>query len=159
MKFRDPKFVIFSLSFKLWCLRLVVRTHEFCALKIIIRVVVRTHEFCASKIIIRVVVRTHEFCASKIIIRVVVRTHEFCASKIIIGFLFDEIFVDPIPVDTGPKLNVHKTFRRRLACLLNVLCTFNLRPVLTGIDQKHLFKHAFTENNWKRFSIQNQVFI
>ena len=33
------------------------------------------------------------------------------------------------PIDTGRKLNVHKTFRRRL---LNVLCTFNLRPVSTG---------------------------
>ena len=33
------------------------------------------------------------------------------------------------PVDTGRKLNKHKTFRRRL---LNVLCTFNLRPVSTG---------------------------
>ena len=29
-------------------------------------------------------------------------------------------------VDTGGKLNVHKTFRGRL---LNVLCTFNLRLV------------------------------
>ena len=36
-----------------------------------------------------------------------------------------------IPVDTGRKLNVHKTFRRRLGRLLNVLCTFNLRPVST----------------------------
>ena len=36
------------------------------------------------------------------------------------------------PVDTGRKLNVHKTFRRRPGCLLNVLCTFNLRPVSTG---------------------------
>ena len=35
------------------------------------------------------------------------------------------------PVDTGRKLNVHKTFRRRPRCLLNVLCTFNLRPVST----------------------------
>ena len=34
-----------------------------------------------------------------------------------------------ILVDTGRKLNVHKTFRR---CLLNVLCTFNLRSVSTG---------------------------
>ena len=33
------------------------------------------------------------------------------------------------PVDTARKLNVHKTFRGRL---LNVLCTFNLRPVSTG---------------------------
>ena len=36
------------------------------------------------------------------------------------------------PIDTGRKLNVHKTFRRRPERLLNVLCTFNLRPVSTG---------------------------
>ena len=36
------------------------------------------------------------------------------------------------PVDTGRKLNVHKTFRRRPGHLLNVLCTCNLRPVSTG---------------------------
>ena len=36
------------------------------------------------------------------------------------------------PVDTGRKLNVHKTFRRRPGHLLNVLSTFNLRPVSTG---------------------------
>ena len=36
------------------------------------------------------------------------------------------------PVDTGRKLNVHMTFRRRSGRLLNVLCTFNLRPVSTG---------------------------
>ena len=45
-----------------------------------------------------------------------------------------------ILVDTGRKLNVHKTLRRRPGCLLNVLsiiflvlCTFNLRPVSTGM--------------------------
>ena len=38
-----------------------------------------------------------------------------------------------ILVDTGRKLNVQKTFRRRPVRLLNVLCTFNLRPVSTGI--------------------------
>ena len=32
-------------------------------------------------------------------------------------------------LDTGRKLNVHKTFRRRPGRFLNVLCTFNLRPV------------------------------
>ena len=37
------------------------------------------------------------------------------------------------PVDTGRKLNEHKTFRRRPGRLLNVLCTFNLRPVSTGL--------------------------
>ena len=36
-------------------------------------------------------------------------------------------------VDTGRKLNVHKTFRRLPGGLLNVLCTFNLRPVSTGV--------------------------
>ena len=37
-----------------------------------------------------------------------------------------------IPVDTGRKLNLHKTFRRRPGRLLNVLCTFHLHPVSTG---------------------------
>ena len=37
-----------------------------------------------------------------------------------------------IPVDTGHKLNVHKMFRKRPGRLLNVLCTFSLRPVSTG---------------------------
>ena len=36
------------------------------------------------------------------------------------------------PVGTGRKLNVRKTFTTRLGRLLNVLCTFNLRPVSTG---------------------------
>ena len=36
------------------------------------------------------------------------------------------------PVDTGRKLNVPKTFRRRPGRLLNVLCTFNLRTVSAG---------------------------
>ena len=38
------------------------------------------------------------------------------------------------PIDTGRKLNVHKTLRRRPGCLLNVLCTFNLRPKSTGLE-------------------------
>ena len=42
-----------------------------------------------------------------------------------------------IPVDTERKLNVHKTLRRRPERLLNVLCTFNLRPVSTGIKIIH----------------------
>ena len=40
------------------------------------------------------------------------------------------------PVDTGRKLNAHKTFRRRPGRRLNVLCTFNLRPVSTGLFLK-----------------------
>ena len=42
------------------------------------------------------------------------------------------------PVDTGRQLNVHKTFRRRPGRPLNVLCTFNLRPVSTGRNQNKL---------------------
>ena len=42
----------------------------------------------------------------------------------------------PFPTDTGRKLNVHKTFRRRPGRLLNVLCTLNLHPVSTWSVQK-----------------------
>ena len=42
------------------------------------------------------------------------------------------------PVDTGRKLNVHKTFRRRTGRLLNVLCTFNLRSMSTGRPRRPL---------------------
>ena len=34
--------------------------------------------------------------------------------------------------NTGRKLNVHKMFRRCPGRLLNVFCTFNLRPVSAG---------------------------
>ena len=34
--------------------------------------------------------------------------------------------------DTERKLNKYKTFRRHPGRLLNVLCTFNLRPVSAG---------------------------
>ena len=37
--------------------------------------------------------------------------------------------ISTYPVDTGRKLNVYKTFRRRPGRLLNILCKFNLRPV------------------------------
>ena len=46
--------------------------------------------------------------------------------------LFPPFFQTMNPADTGRKLNVHKTFRRCPGCLLNVLCTLNLRPVSTG---------------------------
>ena len=36
------------------------------------------------------------------------------------------------PLDTGRKLNVHKTFRRRPGRYLNVLCRFNLRHMSRG---------------------------
>ena len=43
------------------------------------------------------------------------------------------------PVDPGRKLNVNKTFRRRL---VNVLCKLNLRPVSTGEVICCLFRRA-----------------
>ena len=47
------------------------------------------------------------------------------------------------PVDTERKLNVHQTFRRRHERLLNVLYTFNLRPVSTGKVTWKLFHNLF----------------
>ena len=46
------------------------------------------------------------------------------------------------PIDTGRKLNVHKTFRRRPGRLLNVVCTFNLRPVSTGNEVRNFLNKA-----------------
>ena len=48
----------------------------------------------------------------------------------------------PNPVDTGRKLNVHKTSRGHLGRLLNVLCTFNLRPVSTEKLNSRYQNHA-----------------
>ena len=39
-----------------------------------------------------------------------------------------------LSLDIIRKLNVHKTFRRSPGHLLNVSCTFNLRPVSRGLD-------------------------
>ena len=54
------------------------------------------------------------------------------------------------PVDTGHTLNLHKTFRRRPGRLLNVLCTFNLRPVSTRYWNNCLiasdFFHLFAQS-------------
>ena len=47
------------------------------------------------------------------------------------------------PVDIGSILNVHKTFRRRLGRLLNVLCAFNFSSKSKG------FKLFFTILNLK----------
>ena len=44
------------------------------------------------------------------------------------GYLKDFLFNS---VDTGRKLNVHKTFRRHPGRKLNVLCTFNLHSMPT----------------------------
>ena len=59
-------------------------------------------------------------------------------------FQFSSVFITLripcpcFPVDTGRKLNVHKTFRRCPGSLLNVLCSFNLRSVSTGFFIIHL---------------------
>ena len=50
-------------------------------------------------------------------------------------FLLLCLFLFFSPEDTGRKLSIHKTCRRRPRHLLNVLCTFNLRPVSTGSFQ------------------------
>ena len=51
------------------------------------------------------------------------------------------------PVDTGRKLNVHKTFRGRPGSLLHVLCAFNLRPVFTGPCMKITTKGNYQNTN------------
>ena len=56
----------------------------------------------------------------------------FLAHRRICQQVFDVCLESNNPVDTGRKLNVHKTFRRRPRRLLNVLCTINLRPASTG---------------------------
>ena len=52
------------------------------------------------------------------------------------------------PVDTGRKLKVHKTFRKRPRRLLNVLCTFNLRPVSTGSSHNCFVKFFIRNGIW-----------
>ena len=47
-------------------------------------------------------------------------------------------YLETSPVDTGRKLNVHKAFKRRPGRLLNVLSTFNLRPVSAGSKRRDL---------------------
>ena len=55
---------------------------------------------------------------------------KFCTSlPKMVNFIQESL---TFPVDTGQKLNVRKTFRRRLGRLLKVLCMFSLRPVSTG---------------------------
>ena len=50
--------------------------------------------------------------------------------------------MDETPVDTGDKLNEHKTFRIRPGRLLNVLCTFNLLPVSTECPSQKILLSA-----------------
>ena len=43
------------------------------------------------------------------------------------------VYSESVPTDTGQKFNAHKTLRRPPRSLLDVLFTFNLRPVSAGI--------------------------
>ena len=52
-----------------------------------------------------------------------------------------------LPVDTGCKLNVHKTFRRCRGRHLNALYTFNLRTVSTGLLPCTVFGFFLTYSN------------
>ena len=56
-------------------------------------------------------------------------------------FAFQRTLQTPAtPVDTGRKLNVHKTFRRRPGRLLSVLRPYNLRPMSTGTGCRSAFR-------------------
>ena len=61
------------------------------------------------------------------------------------------------PVDTGRKLNVHKTFRRRPGRLLNVLCTFSLRPVSIGTVKIMLVNGATTATPERSLSMTRNI--
>ena len=69
------------------------------------------------------------------------------------------VFTFERPVDTGRKWNVHKTLRRCPGRLLNVLCTFNLRPVSTGERTSKMESKTFTSvksvksNHLQRYSL------
>ena len=41
--------------------------------------------------------------------------------------------IEAVPLDTGGKLIVYKTFRRRPGRFLNVSCAISLRPVSRGM--------------------------
>ena len=54
------------------------------------------------------------------------------------------------PLDTGRKLKVHETLRKRLGRLLNVLCTFNLR--LVSRENDHIIPDTKDKN--RRFGVR-----
>ena len=56
-------------------------------------------------------------------------------------------------MDTERKLNVHKTFRRPPGRLLNVLCTFNLRPMSRGSAGDIIFVYFIKLQTYFIFSI------
>ena len=58
------------------------------------------------------------------------------------------------PPGAGRKLNVHKTFRRRSARLVNVLCTFMLCSVTRGhcYSTRYSSLHPAYPISWKAIS-------
>ena len=61
------------------------------------------------------------------------------------------------PVYTGRKLNVHKTFARCPGSILNVLRTFNLRPVSTGSSQIQVIPVASDQSIFFQHPILNPL--
>ena len=57
---------------------------------------------------------------------------------------------DRYPLNTGRKSNVHKAFRGYPEHLLNLLCTFSLRPVSRGSFQHSNQTIIMTYNNLGR---------
>ena len=62
-------------------------------------------------------------------------------------------------VDTGCTFNVHKTFRGRPGRLLNVLCTFNLRPVSAGKGNFCFISHCKNSFSCKLQKLINEQII
>ena len=65
-----------------------------------------------------------------------------------------------ISLDTGRKWNLHKTFRRLPGRLLNVSCTFNLRPVSNGIIMNVMIMAMIIMrmiSNWQQWQSNNAL--
>ena len=70
-------------------------------------------------------------------------------------------------MDTGRKLNEHKTFRKRPVNLLNVLFTLNLRPVsmrmavlkvkVSYLSSKHLIKFSLIVSFLGQNKIEHRI--
>ena len=66
---------------------------------------------------------------------------------------FIKIWLESLPstLDTGSKLNIHKKIRRHSECLLNVLCTFNVRFLSRRRTQKLIHWPQQRKSNSKCF--------
>ena len=70
----------------------------------------------------------------------------------------DSSFESVLDLDTRRKLNVHKTFRRRPGRFLNVLRTFNLRPVSMEVTIRNCFELEETESFQPKFLVKVSLF-